>query len=75
MTHTNISLPEPIYDWVTIQAKENKFASSSDYVCKLINDARIASLQKAITEGLESGITERSVTDIIKAAKAEIKAG
>jgi antitoxin ParD1/3/4 len=76
MAQLNISLPDPIYDWVNSQVKEGYFASSSDYLQQLITQAqKHQALQKAITEGLESGISQRLVADIIKEAKAELKAG
>lgn len=76
MAQLNISLPDPIYDWVNSQVKEGHFASSSDYLQQLITQAqKHQALQKAISEGLESGISQRSVADIIKEAKAELKAG
>jgi antitoxin ParD1/3/4 len=76
MAQLNISLPDPVYDWVNSQVKEGHFASSSDYLQQLIAQAqKHQALQKAITEGLESGISQRSVADIIKEAKAELKAG
>ena len=75
MAQLNISLPDPIYDWVNSQVKEGKFASSSDYLQQLIAQAqKHQALQKAITEGFESGVSKRSVADIIKEAKAELKA-
>lgn len=76
MVELNISLPEPIYDWVKGQVTAGHFASSSDYVRELIMQVqKLQLLQQAITEGLESGISERSIADIISEAKAELKAG
>lgn len=67
MAQLNISLPDPMYDWISCQVKEDHFASSSDYLQQLITQVqKHQALQKAITEGFESGISKRSVADIIK---------
>lgn len=60
MATMNISLPDPMRDWVQAQIKIGKYASSSDYVRDLIRKDqekrdKLAALQQAITEGLESG--------------------
>ena len=60
MATMNISLPDPMRDWVQTQIETGKYASSSDYVRDLIRrdqEARdkIAALQAAITEGMNSG--------------------
>lgn len=60
MATMNISLPDPMRDWVQAQIEIGKYASSSDYVRDLIRkdqDKRdkFEALQLAITEGLESG--------------------
>ncbi|MFK7958292.1 MAG: type II toxin-antitoxin system ParD family antitoxin [Lysobacterales bacterium] len=56
----NISLPDPMRDWVQSQIENGKYASSSDYVRDLIrkdqdNRDQLRLLQAAITEGLQSG--------------------
>ena len=63
MATMNISLPDPMRDWVQAQIQAGKYSSSSDYVRDLIRQDqerrdKIAALQKAITEGLESGVAE-----------------
>lgn len=56
----NISLPDPMKNWVEDQAKTGRYANSSDYVRDLIRRDRarleaIAELQEAIDAGLASG--------------------
>ena len=63
MASMNISLPEQMREWVQSQIEEGKYASSSDYVRDLIRQDqerrdKIAALQRAIEEGLESGEAE-----------------
>jgi len=56
----NISLPDPMKNWVEEQAKTGRYANSSDYVRDLIRRDRarreaIAEIQSAVDEGLASG--------------------
>jgi antitoxin ParD1/3/4 len=56
----NISVPDPMKDWVQAQIDDGKYASSSDYVRDLIRKDqqqrdKLAALQTAITLGIESG--------------------
>ena len=56
----NISLPDPMKDWIAAQIESGKYASSSDYVRDLIrrdqeNREQHQALQAAITKGLNSG--------------------
>lgn len=60
MATMNISLPEPMREWVQNQIEGGKYASSSDYVRDLIRKDqehrdKLAALQAAMTEGIESG--------------------
>ena len=60
MATMNISVPDPMKDWVQGQIDEGKYASSSDYVRDLIRKDqqekdKFAALQAAITRGIESG--------------------
>lgn len=60
MASMNISLPDPMRDWVQAQVDKGTYASSSDYVRDLIRRDqekwdKLQALQQAITEGLQSG--------------------
>ncbi|MGZ5070283.1 MAG: type II toxin-antitoxin system ParD family antitoxin [Methylobacter sp.] len=75
----NISLPDPMRDWVQTQIQAGKYSSSSDYVRDLIRRDQEARqqqqiLQNAITEGLKSGISDRSMDDLLKDAQAKLAA-
>ncbi len=79
MATMNISLPNPMRNWVEKQINAGQYSSNSDYVRDLIRRdqqqrEKHEALQKAITEGLESGVSERSVSEIIEDAKQELKA-
>jgi antitoxin ParD1/3/4 len=67
----NISVPDPMKDWVQAQIDEGKYASSSDYVRDLIRKDqeekdKLAALQAAITLGIESGDAGELDMDAIK---------
>ena len=79
MATMNVSLPDPMKDWVEAQARSGRYSNASDYVRDLIRRdqeraAKLAELQKLITEGIESGVSDRSVNDILKAAREQARA-
>jgi antitoxin ParD1/3/4 len=78
MATMNISVPDPMKDWVQSQVETGVYANTSDYVRDLIrkdqeNKTKIFALQKAITEGLESGISDKSFDEIIDTARKGLK--
>ncbi len=69
MASMNISLPDPMKEWVDRQIRDGKYASTSDYVRDLIRHdqayrEQTLALKAAIQEGLDSGISNRNVDDI-----------
>lgn len=76
MATMNVSLPDPMKDWVEAQARTGRYSNASDYVRNLIRRdqeraAKLAELQGLITAGLESGVSGRSIEEILDAARAE----
>jgi antitoxin ParD1/3/4 len=74
MATMNVSLPDPMRDWVEAQARAGRYSSASDYVRDLIRrdqerSGKLAELQKLITEGIESGVSDRSLDDLLKIAR------
>ena len=65
MATMNVSLPDPMKDWVEAQTETGRYANASDYVRDLIrrdqerND-KIAAMQRFVDDGLKSGIGKRS---------------
>jgi len=60
MATMNVSLPDPLKEWVEAQAATGRYANASDYVRDLIRRDqdranKIDALQRLITEGMESG--------------------
>jgi len=79
MATMNISVPDPMKDWVQSQVEKGSYSNTSDYVRDLIrkdqeNRNQIVVLQKAITEGLDSGFSGKSFDEIIDAARQSLKA-
>jgi antitoxin ParD1/3/4 len=79
MATMNISVPDPMKDWIQSQIATGTYADTSDYVRDLIRKdqeqhSQRAALQKAITEGLESGRSDQSFDAIIEAARQNLKA-
>lgn len=76
MATMNVSLPDPMKDWVEAQAKSGRYSNASDYVRDLIRRdqeraEKIVRMQQLVTEGLESGVSDQSMDDIEKAARNE----
>jgi len=76
MASMNISLPDPMREWVQNRIDSGHYASVSDYVRDLIRrdqtsaDEREA-LLAALIEGERSGISSRQVPDILAALRKE----
>ena len=74
MATMNVSLPNTMKDWVETQVKSGQYGNTSDYVRDLIrrdqkDREQINILQKAISKGIDSGISDRSMLDILKEAR------
>lgn len=77
MATMNVSLPDPMKEWVEAQTGTGKYANASDYVRDLIRRDQekataIAELQRFIDEGLASGISDKSKNDILKEARRRL---
>jgi len=60
MATMNVSLPDPMKDWVESRTNDGRFSNASDYVRHLIRkdqerQAALAAFQTEITLGIESG--------------------
>lgn len=76
MATMNVSLPDPMKDWVEAQARTGRYSNASDYVRDLIRRDqeradKIAELQRLVSEGLESGVSARSKFEILEAARKQ----
>lgn len=80
MATMNVSLPDPMKDWVEAQTRTGRYSNASDYVRDLIRRdqeraGKIANMQRLVTEALESGVSNQSMSDIREAARRETEAG
>jgi antitoxin ParD1/3/4 len=77
MATMNVSLPDPMKDWVEAQAKTGRYSNASDYVRDLIrrdqarND-KIAAMQSFVDAGLQSGVGTRSKDELFAEAEARV---
>ena len=77
MATMNVSLPDPMKDWVEAQTKTGRYSNASDYVRDLIRkdqerSDKIAAMQRMVDEGLSSGVGSKSKDDIFAAAQANV---
>ncbi len=78
MATMNISLPDALKQWIDSRVESGKYSTASDYMRDLVrNDLNkseyIAYIQKAVDEGIASGISERSIDELF--AEARNRAG
>jgi len=64
MATMNVSLPDPMKDWVERQTKSGRYSNASDYVRDLIRrdqdrQAAAMEVQKLVDEGLASGPAQK----------------
>lgn len=76
MASMNVSLPDPMRDWVQGRIDSGQYASASDYVRDLIrHDQQIADERTALVndliEGEQSGVSSLKVLDILAEVLAE----
>lgn len=70
MATMNISLPDPMKNWIATQIDSGKYASSSDYVRDLIRRdqekaTEVQAIRAALIEGEKSGLSERTIDEIM----------
>jgi antitoxin ParD1/3/4 len=70
MAQMNVSIPEGLKAWAEARVAEGRYSSTSDYVRDLVRrdqerSEKIAALQAAIDEGRASGISDRTMKDIL----------
>ena len=74
MAQMNVSVPDPMKDWCQAQVRKGRYSTTSDYVRNLIrrdqDSIGVMALQAAIDDGLASGISPRTLDDIMAEAKA-----
>ena len=74
MATMNVSLPDPMKDWVETQAATGRYSNASDYVRDLIRRdqdrlEKITQMQTLVDEALASGSGDRSMEDLLRVAR------
>ncbi|MFT3967866.1 MAG: type II toxin-antitoxin system ParD family antitoxin [Sphingobium sp.] len=74
MATMNVSLPDPMKEWVEAQARTGRYSNASDYVRDLIRrdqerSGKIAAMQRFVDEGLASGTSDRRMDEILADAR------
>jgi antitoxin ParD1/3/4 len=77
MATMNVSLPDPMRDWIEERIRSGEYANASDYVRDLVRHDRERhnALVEALVEGEQSGLSSRSVKDIVAGAKKKLRNG
>lgn len=77
MATMNVSLPDPMREWIEAQVKTGRYANASDYMRDLIRrDQELREkLLDELDKGFASGVSKRSVEQVWAAAKAKAKNG
>ncbi len=74
MSTMNISVPDTMKIWVQSQIEKGVYANASDYIRDLIRQdqmrqEKLLAFQAAITKGLASGISDKSMDDVLREAR------
>ena len=74
MATMNISLPDPMKRWVESRAGTGRYSNASDYVRDLIRRdqeraEKIAAIQHLVDEAEASGISNKSMQDLLVEAR------
>ncbi len=69
MASMNISLPDPMRDWVEQQTQSGRYDNASEYMRDLIRHdqdraAKIAAMQQLVDEALARGDSDKSLAEI-----------
>jgi antitoxin ParD1/3/4 len=75
MANLNISIPDTMREWIDTQIEAGEYSNASDYIRDLIrHDQRERDkLRVALIEGEKSGLSDRSVTDIARQTKRQLR--
>jgi len=75
MATMNVSLPDPMREWIEERVRRGEYANASDYVRDLVRHDREQHerLVEALIEGEKSGVSTRTVAEIAGAARSKIR--
>jgi antitoxin ParD1/3/4 len=75
MTNMSVSLPDQMKAWIEGRIRTGQYNNASEYLRDLIRrdqevQQKLHTLRAAIAEGYDSGISEKTVGDVWREAKA-----
>lgn len=77
-TRKTITVTEQQDQWIKAQIKRGGFTNDSEYIRDLIrrdqDSAKFQSLKEAIQEGLDSGVSDRTVSQIMEGVETRLRA-
>ena len=78
-TRKTITLTDKQDQWIKAQIAAGEYTNDSEYIRDLVRrdqeeNAKFLALKQAIQEGLSSGVSDKSVTDIMEEVEARLKA-
>ena len=78
MVTMHVSLPDGLRDWVDARTRSERYSNASEYIRDLIQRdqeraGHIAEIQRQIREGLESGISDQSMDDVLAEARSHAR--
>lgn len=70
MAQLNVSLPDDLSAWAEARVAQGRFGDPQEYVRELVrrdreDEEKLARLQAAIDEGRRSGVSKRTIEDVI----------
>lgn len=74
MTSLNISLPEPLRDWIEAQVKRGRYGNASEYLRELIRRDQERQAQERLEELLLEGVKSGLASPLTKQDWAELRA-
>jgi len=74
-----ITFTEKQDQWIKAQIESGEFTNDSEYLRNLVRqdqvkNAKYSALKAAITEGMESGVSDKTVPDIMEEVEARMRA-
>jgi len=78
-TRKTITLTDKQEQWIKAQIAAGEYTNDSEYIRDLVRrdqeeNAKFLALKQAIQEGLSSGVSDRSVTDVMEEVEARLSA-
>jgi antitoxin ParD1/3/4 len=78
-TRKTITLTDKQDQWIKAQIAAGEYTNDSEYIRDLVRrdqeeNAKFLALKQAIQEGLNSGVSDKSVTDIMEEVEARLRA-